>query len=432
MQADHHNMKTWSVDDFERYHSGKMPGAEMHALEKAALEDPFLQDALDGYSHTKTPVADISELRQKILSQTVNKAPVLWYRKKVFINAARIAAILIVFAGFAWLMNKNKETAGGNDSPLARLEEKKAAPAAETSGNLTQPQPKKSEAVEEKIDLPEPQHQEGQVSSGKEQVLPSQQQVSAAEKETVPVPAERKSDDHAVASNAAPVFADEVRTETVLRGKAAGEKVNELRSYKGNVTNSEGEPVVGAAVVSKDKKYATQTDEEGRFRLDATDSSLQLMVSAVGYNSKQQEIKPSAAPATVVLNDRDAALSEVVVTSAAGIKRNARQTTASVSSGETAKTLELKMPSNVSTQNVYLVSGQTEFSRFAKDSLSAAPARGNVELSFDIDDKGNPVRIKVARQLCPDCDNLAVKLVQQATWKKIKKRHKAIVNIGFQ
>lgn len=38
--------------DIERYLQGKMTNAEMHAIEKAALQDPFLADAIEGYKIT--------------------------------------------------------------------------------------------------------------------------------------------------------------------------------------------------------------------------------------------------------------------------------------------------------------------------------------------------------------------------------------------
>ena len=39
----------FTAGDFERYHNGSMSPLEMHQLEKAAMEDPFLADALEGY-----------------------------------------------------------------------------------------------------------------------------------------------------------------------------------------------------------------------------------------------------------------------------------------------------------------------------------------------------------------------------------------------
>src|SRR6476469_5635762 len=41
----------YSAEDIERYLKGKMSAKEMHDLEKAALRDPFLADAIEGFSN---------------------------------------------------------------------------------------------------------------------------------------------------------------------------------------------------------------------------------------------------------------------------------------------------------------------------------------------------------------------------------------------
>lgn len=46
-----------TLEDIERYLRGKMTAAEMHAMEKAALQDPFLSDAIEGYSAAPLDVA---------------------------------------------------------------------------------------------------------------------------------------------------------------------------------------------------------------------------------------------------------------------------------------------------------------------------------------------------------------------------------------
>jgi len=63
--------------DLQRYLSGKMSAAEMHLLEKAALDDPFLADALEGMldmrgiDHGK----DLQDLNQKLEEQLGHWAP---------------------------------------------------------------------------------------------------------------------------------------------------------------------------------------------------------------------------------------------------------------------------------------------------------------------------------------------------------------------
>jgi hypothetical protein len=114
MSQDH----KYSAADFERYHSGQMSEAEMHALEKAALKDSFLADALEGYAYTVTAKEDINELKQKLFAKRE--------KKNVFAIMAkqnkwmRIAALFILIAGIGYLayqLNFNKR-----DSMLARKE----------------------------------------------------------------------------------------------------------------------------------------------------------------------------------------------------------------------------------------------------------------------------------------------------------------------
>ena len=57
---------SYTAADFERYYAGTMTAAERHALEKAALDDPFLADALEGYRLTPTPVADMQKIRDRL------------------------------------------------------------------------------------------------------------------------------------------------------------------------------------------------------------------------------------------------------------------------------------------------------------------------------------------------------------------------------
>ena len=44
--------KEYSAADIQRYLQGNMSAADMHALEQAALDDPFLADAIEGMQQT--------------------------------------------------------------------------------------------------------------------------------------------------------------------------------------------------------------------------------------------------------------------------------------------------------------------------------------------------------------------------------------------
>jgi TonB family protein len=49
--AEQHLYINYSVEDIEKYLQGRMNAKDMHELERAALQDPFLADAIEGYRH---------------------------------------------------------------------------------------------------------------------------------------------------------------------------------------------------------------------------------------------------------------------------------------------------------------------------------------------------------------------------------------------
>ena len=101
----------YTAKDFERYHNGTMSDKERHALEKAALEDAFLSDALDGYAFTSTPKEDIDDLKERLAKRTKQRAPVVSMRTESY-KWLSVAAILVVVSGaglFFYLNQSQKE-----------------------------------------------------------------------------------------------------------------------------------------------------------------------------------------------------------------------------------------------------------------------------------------------------------------------------------
>ena len=96
-------IKNFSGEDIRRYHAGELSPQERHALEKAALDDPFLADALEGYAYTVTPDADLAELRQRLQQKREEEKvippgrsaaqPFRWWR---------IAALFLLLVGAGW------------------------------------------------------------------------------------------------------------------------------------------------------------------------------------------------------------------------------------------------------------------------------------------------------------------------------------------
>jgi len=99
-----YNIPSFSAEDIERYQKGLMSSAERHALEKAALSDPFLADALEGFMDTPVDLkADMEELKERLgkrLEEKTRLIPIAPAKSNLYY--LRIAAAVIVLAGAGW------------------------------------------------------------------------------------------------------------------------------------------------------------------------------------------------------------------------------------------------------------------------------------------------------------------------------------------
>src|SRR6187549_2616812 len=83
-------------NDIERYHKGELTPSEMHALEKKALSDPFLADALEGASEINADAfeSDVQNLQLLIDKRTDQSKKVI----PLWSWSLRIAAGLTLIA----------------------------------------------------------------------------------------------------------------------------------------------------------------------------------------------------------------------------------------------------------------------------------------------------------------------------------------------
>ena len=116
--------KVFTAADIERYHSGQMSEQERHALEKAALDDPFLADALEGYAYTTTAAEDLRKIQERLQEKKKEQPKVipLFSRRTQWM---RIAAAVVVIAGAGWLA---VTMLNPDNQQLAKTPEEKTVP----------------------------------------------------------------------------------------------------------------------------------------------------------------------------------------------------------------------------------------------------------------------------------------------------------------
>lgn len=89
----------YTVADIKKYLAGELSPAEMHAMEKAALDDPFLADAMEGMQSLQSSGnasfdADVAALKQRLQNRTTGKR-----RTVIFLSNTRwwqVAAVVLV------------------------------------------------------------------------------------------------------------------------------------------------------------------------------------------------------------------------------------------------------------------------------------------------------------------------------------------------
>ena len=102
----------YTARDIQQYLAGNLSPQQMHAIEKAALDDPFLAEAMEGYEAVKDKEWNnqLVALREEISNKgAVAKVIPLHKTKSNWWKAA--AAVLIIGTGatLTFILNKDKE-----------------------------------------------------------------------------------------------------------------------------------------------------------------------------------------------------------------------------------------------------------------------------------------------------------------------------------
>jgi TonB family protein len=102
---ENNEITNFTAADIEKYWTGKLSPSEMHAMEKAAMDDPFLADALEGYKNTATASDDLKSLREKLDERLIALAPVIPIKRNKF-SWLRVAVAIIILAGIGLLVQQ--------------------------------------------------------------------------------------------------------------------------------------------------------------------------------------------------------------------------------------------------------------------------------------------------------------------------------------
>jgi len=371
---------SFGAADIERYYKGEMSAAERHALEKAALDDPFLADALEGYSFTPTPVADVDYIREKLESK-------LQKRKVFFLSKnnswLRIAALFLVLAGSGWFLYRS-DVFHKKEIAKASSQEHSDATVNKTVADTNQSSDQQSSVATE---------------TPKVETSTTTALSNRKEKKKTPVQKEINQEEVNSIAAASPAQIETSRTENASGG----------RSIK--VTPENNDIALSAKAAAGNARMSPQNKNDIS---NATPDSVSASMAMKGAEVSNDTIKN----VNVVMQPSKEEVNEVVVVGLGARKRAAAR--------PSPKFEELEPAEGWNSFNDYIASHLKEPEEAKEKTFS-----GDVELSFEVNQEGQPTNIKVEKSLCSTCDEEAIRLLKEGPkWKK-KKDKKGKVTIHF-
>jgi outer membrane biosynthesis protein TonB len=403
--------KDWlDISVLEDYLDGKLDAKTMNRVEREALDDPFVAEALAGLSESpKRSLQSISMLQKQLHErvaqlQSVKKTSVItWQRLSI---AATAAVMFIAVSVMFWMRENNlqKELAGrakkvdvtiAPTSP-AEIPAVQAAPVI-ASESADQVQEKE---IDKAIKAAKTNSYAARVKPKTKATIPQAAPQQLNEVAITGYAAQKRSMTGAVSSIAMPGAAN------ILSGKV--------------VAQDDGKPLPGVSVRMSGTNLTAVTDINGEFKIKA-DTSIKegkLYVNYIGFKATELFAKANQ-PVNVSLAPDHLALSEVVV---AGLGKEKKERTM-----DSAK-LNLGGPGNVANVRIRGVSslpnkeamisnpvgGWEKLFEYIKTNNSFAKSEKTgqrVELSFNIDKDGNPTAIKVLKGADDKYEEEAIRLI---------------------
>ena len=419
----------YSFEDIQRYLQGKMSAAEMHAIEKAALQDPFLADAIEGFTEADFSSAKqhLNEINAGLFGEKKESKVVTFNKRTQWLN---VAAVIIVLAGIGVVASYFLKTTSSSNqqTEIAKVQREPAkkendSVAAMANSNVLKKEDTGSFIAQnktaKKTQLSVPKRKD------EEEIIIAENKARKQNKANAYKADDTNKYTPEVAAIAAAPPANEKNmmsrsfgvadTPTQLQGKVSGIPVlPSPATFSGKIVDENNEPIPYATIESTDKKTIVATDVNGFFHIQQKDTMLNVTASTIGFNSRNIALKRGMNNPIVLQRAANSGLDEVAVTTV-GVQKKSRPDSATPVGGWY-------------NFNHYVMNEIEEDSTFinnmSEDDL--------VELEFLVDTAGNPYNIKVIKPLDKQRNAKAVELLKNGPkWTSPSKKKKAKVVINF-
>ncbi|TKK67153.1 carboxypeptidase-like regulatory domain-containing protein [Ilyomonas limi] len=398
-EADKHI--TYTLADIQRYLQGGMTAKEMHELERAALEDPFLADALEGYRQANMQQAQthLSQIERAIQQpqQQGKVVPLPRYRKYQSWQVAAAVVLLACIGSISFFIYFKK----ANNAMLAKNESSTMLQQDSVQMHVQQVVPPVNDTTAIKTDSAEkaPAEKDQRLLAKNKKRIISKKQPSAAQA-TAPMTAMTNDNNTAAAQSANSVMA--------MRAPA--------RVLTGTITDNKQQPVPNAKIILQDSTAAV-TDRDGNFRIATTDSTVTASISALGYKPLQKQSLRGGYN-RIVLKERPFLLSDVEVINIGTADKKVADTTATMPEGGWQSFREY----------VY-----NKLQKKYDTTLTNAYIDGDLQLEFSINDSGEPSDFKVLHAPDSQTANEAISAIKTGPrWTTGDRKNKLRITLRYK
>jgi hypothetical protein len=452
---------TYTKEDIYRYLRNEMSSMEMYALEKQALEDPFLADAIDGYNNINELEANldidflhnsIPKPEAKVVQMPMFKKAFPW--KKLAIAASIIGVVVIIGVNYLGKKNKDVELAN-NTLPNAatsntELNTTITKDTLITNSNNTTLKTSTPEiaSIPKPTVFVKPDAIEGFYKNKLEDaIIPEISNVNAPVVDTAQLSLKKKTEPNTPSTiekkeeiamqeaapslkPAAPVYNNNVesnrdsRSQNAVQNNRASSKEdnkyndkdvqrnraiavnNNPKNYRFNykVMDAQGNSIPFTNITVPADLLTTYSRVDGSFGLFSTDSVLNINIKAAGFIPQNLQLASNIGYNNIILKEVANSQSEIVVANSAQ---------KSVTKAKIVAVIEDVEPADgYNNYDNYIANNIDDFGK----------PKGEVVLSFDVDKNGDPKNITINKSLGEKADKEATRLLEQGPKWKAKKR----------
>jgi len=445
----------YTAGDIEKYFSGKLSSIQMFEMEKAALDDLFLAEAMEGYEgmRDKEWKKQLALIRKQVAESGSDAKVIPLHRSTVNKWWKTAAAVLVIGGGAAltFILTKNNSQEKSSSEIAQTVTTPAVSPATKDTTALpsvTEPGQTTSAAAMEKAKSTNGTTAQAntQTSSNdftlQQDKAPVQDSIKSSLDEIAVADIQKPSVSPQVApASAAGNNAVKADEKMITSGKeSAKQNNNEATLFKrqtntvankkeqvannffnAQVVTADNSPLPFTNISIKSENFGTYADVKGNFRLVSPDTLLNVEVKSVGYAPRTFLLRSNQPQNKIVLLEDESAIREKTVIQSKDIGSIKKSRRASVSSDSLVNAEPADGWENYNTyvaNNIHI-----------PDELTKNEFHGEVELSFDIKANGTISNLRVNKSMGEVYDEAAKRLIMQGPQWKVKKGKKSSASI---